>query len=87
LSAGHSTIGRSKTTVVAEDLRVMGARSDPITFTDDSGVKVKRRSGYEDIPTSVQMTGSYVLGANELRIMKSLDEILKFLEKNYGLEV
>lgn len=59
----------------------------PITFTDDKGAKIKRRSGYEDLPTSVQMTGSYVIGVNNLHILKSLDKVLQFLEKNYGLKI
>jgi len=59
----------------------------PITFTDDDGVKIKRRSGYEDLPNSVQLTGSYVIGANELHILRALDKVLQLLEKNYGLKI
>jgi hypothetical protein len=59
----------------------------PITFTDAKDVKIKRRSGYEDLPPAVQMTGSYIIGVNELRILKSLDKVLQYLEEKHGLKI
>jgi hypothetical protein len=59
----------------------------PITFTDDKGAKIKRRSGYDDLPISMQMTGSYVIGVNNLHILESLNRILNLLEERHGLKI
>lgn len=59
----------------------------PITFTDDKGVKIKRRAEYDDLPISMQMTGSYVIGVNNLHIMDSLNRILHLLEERHGLKI
>jgi hypothetical protein len=59
----------------------------PITFKDDAGERIKRGSEYADLSPDVQMTGRYVCGANELRILRALDKVVEYLENEHSLKI
>ncbi|WP_298244496.1 hypothetical protein [uncultured Bradyrhizobium sp.] len=59
----------------------------PLSFTDEAGQKIKRRSPYADLPVNVQMTGRYVMGANELHIMRALEKLVRYLEERHELKI
>jgi hypothetical protein len=42
---------------------------------------------HNDLPIDVQMTGRYVMGANELHIMRALEKAVQYFEKNHGLKI
>jgi len=39
------------------------------------------------LPTETILTGAYRLGANELSVMRALDEVLSYLEHHHGLDL
>jgi hypothetical protein len=59
----------------------------PMSFTDETGEKIKPKPPYSNLPIDVQMTGRYVMGANELHIMRALDKAIQYLEENHGLKI
>lgn len=62
-------------------------RRYPMSFTDETGEKIKPKPPYSNLPIDVQMTGRYVMGANELHIMRALEKAVQYLEKNHGLKI
>lgn len=59
----------------------------PITFVDKDGNKIKRRTSGGDLGPEILINGYYAFGANELHIIKALDEVLKYLEREHGLKI
>jgi hypothetical protein len=60
----------------------------PITFRRDRAKGLKtERIRLEEISDGMILDGVYKFGANHLHIMSALDEILKYLEREYGLSV
>ena len=59
----------------------------PITFIDKAGKEEKMRSTDSSISSHIILTGHYKFGANQLHIMRALNEVLKHLEKNYELKL
>jgi len=61
----------------------------PITFrkTDGTTLKFKSYVPGNEVPTSIMLSGHYVLGANHLAIMSALERVLRHLEAKYGLVV
>jgi hypothetical protein len=59
----------------------------PVSFTDETGEKIKPRPPYSNLAIEVQMTGRYVMGANELHIMRALEKVVQYLEKNHALKI
>jgi len=59
----------------------------PMSFTDEAGEKIKPKPPYSNLPIDVQMTGRYVIGTNELHIMRALEKALQYLEKNHALKI
>jgi hypothetical protein len=59
----------------------------PMSFTDETGEKIKPKPPYNDLPIDVQMTGRYVMGANELHIMRAREKAVQYFEKNHGLKI
>ena len=59
----------------------------PVTFVDTDGKKFKRRNAGGDLAPNVVITGHYAFGANELHIMKALDEVLVYLEGHLNLKI
>lgn len=59
----------------------------PLVLRDREGKTIKTKHVDAALPAETIITGSYKLGANELSIMKALDRIVGYLERNYGLEL
>ncbi|WBL78747.1 hypothetical protein I3J27_38425 [Bradyrhizobium xenonodulans] len=59
----------------------------PLSFTDETGQKIKPKPPYSDLPIDVQMTGRYVMGTNELHIMRALEKAVQYLEENHALKI
>lgn len=59
----------------------------PVNFVDKDGGRVKFKRVDPGMSADVLITGSYKVGANELNIMRALDQIVSHLEKNYGLSL
>jgi len=59
----------------------------PITFIDEDGKKIKRRSVDLNMTNNVARTGHYAFGANRLNIIRGLDYVLNYLEEEYGLDL
>ena len=59
----------------------------PLTLIDETSTKRKRRNkADEDDPLSLS-TGRYAFGANRLHIIKALDELVSYLEREHGLRL
>ena len=48
----------------------------PMSFTDEIGEKIKAKPPCNNLPVDVEMTGRYVMGANELHIMRALEKVI-----------
>ncbi len=59
----------------------------PITFVNAKGETKKMKQPNLELPIEVVKTGYYKLGANELHIIRALDEVLSYLEKDYDLNL
>ncbi len=59
----------------------------PITYVNEKGDKVKRKWTDTTMPASVAMTGHYAFGANQLHVMRGLEKVLSYLEKQHGLQI
>jgi hypothetical protein len=61
----------------------------PMSFTDETGEKIKPKPPYSNLPIDVQMTGRYVMGRTSciLHIMRALEKAVQYLEKNHGLKI
>jgi hypothetical protein len=59
----------------------------PIVFRDKEGKTTKTWSVGPEISDASLMTGCYRLGGNELSVMRAVDSIITYFEKNYGLDV
>lgn len=59
----------------------------PVTFTDAKGGRVKRWGSATDVPDAIAMTGYYAFGANQLSIVRAIDKVLEYLERNYALKL
>ena len=58
----------------------------PVTFTHE-GEKKKGLQWFNILPATDQMSGRYAFGANELLIMRALDEVVAYLEENHSLTI
>ncbi len=61
----------------------------PITFIDSQGNRDKRRGLTPQAipPPEVAITGYYQVGMNELQIMRGLEKLVEYLERNHNLTV
>ncbi|MER8970647.1 hypothetical protein NKI25_34525, partial [Mesorhizobium sp. M0808] len=59
----------------------------PITFRDEEGRKVKKRSIDGDMSGDTVLGSYYAFGANELHIMNGLNQVLDYLEREYQLKI
>ena len=59
----------------------------PVTFRDIEGKKLKRRNVNHDIDGNILLDGYYAFGANELHIMKGLNRLLDYLEREHDLKI
>jgi hypothetical protein len=59
----------------------------PITFINEEGRQIKRRSADLSLTSNVFQTGYYAFGANKLNIIRALDYVLRHLEEEYGLDL
>ncbi len=59
----------------------------PITFRENDGRKTRKYRVDKDIHSDTILTGYYAFGANQLHIMKGLDEVLDHLESLYALKI
>ncbi|MFZ5671936.1 MAG: hypothetical protein ACOZAM_03120 [Pseudomonadota bacterium] len=59
----------------------------PISFRDQEGRRVKTRNVDSEIKSELVIGGYYAFGANELHIMKGLDRVLDYLEREYSLKI
>jgi hypothetical protein len=59
----------------------------PITFIDQQGKKLKKKRIDTPMTVETAMTGHYSFGANQLHIIRALDNVLAYLEKNNNLKV
>lgn len=57
----------------------------PLTVIEKDGKKAKLKLG-ERLSTEVAATGHYAFGANQLHIIKALDQVLRYLEENHQLK-
>jgi len=57
----------------------------PITFLEQGAIKDKCTKTDPEMPLERMKTGYYAFGANQLYIIEALEEIIDYLEKNYGL--
>ncbi|KYK46107.1 hypothetical protein A1D31_33485 [Bradyrhizobium liaoningense] len=58
----------------------------PLTVVGKDGKKTKLQPG-ERLSTAVTTTGHYAFGANQLHIIKALDQVLSYLEENHQLKL
>lgn len=58
----------------------------PVKFYNGES-EYKKRYVTSDIPSEELITGYYPFGANELSIYRALHKVLKYLEKNHGLQL
>jgi hypothetical protein len=54
---------------------------------DSKGEKLKRKHADTQLPENVVKTGYYAFGANQLHIIRGLDQVLQYLERNHGLTI
>ena len=59
----------------------------PLTLIDETGTKRKRRNKADEDDPSILSTGYYAFGANRLHIIKALDELVSYLEREHGLRL
>lgn len=59
----------------------------PITFTGESGNKLKKSYKDLSLPPASAVTGYYAFGANQLHIMRGLDRVLRYLEEHHDLKL
>ena len=57
----------------------------PITFVGADGIKLKRKSVDDSIPSAIAITGHYAFGANHLQIIRALNKVVAYLEEHYNL--
>lgn len=57
----------------------------PITFIKDGAVAKTSLSQYQ-VDAEAILSGHYQFGANEMAIMSALNEIISFIEKEYGVD-
>lgn len=58
----------------------------PLTIIGKDGQKSRAKSD-ERLPADVAVTGHYAFGANQLHIVRALDQILGYLEENHQLKL
>ena len=58
-----------------------------VTFQEKGGKTIKTKHVDPALPSETIMTGIYKVGANELSIMRALDQIVSLLERRYGLDL
>ena len=59
----------------------------PLTIRDAEGNKLKRRHVDIKRDGDAILDGYYAFGANELHIMKGLERVLAYLEREHGLKI
>jgi hypothetical protein len=59
----------------------------PISFIDGQGNKLKRKHVDLGIPPDTAITGHYAFGANQLKIIRALDQVVSYLERHSNLKV
>ncbi|EHY9861262.1 hypothetical protein K5B43_004601 [Vibrio parahaemolyticus] len=59
----------------------------PITFIGEDEEKIKRKYIDRSLNKNVVQTGYYAFGANRLNIIRGLDQVLSYLESEYGLDL
>ena len=59
----------------------------PLTAIDQDGEKRKFKSAATDLSPEVLSTGYSAFSANRLHIVTALDDVLRHLEQNHGLEL
>jgi hypothetical protein len=59
----------------------------PITFRDEQGGKIKKRNVEEGLSADTILGGYYSFGANELHVMRGLDRVLDYLEREHQLKI
>jgi hypothetical protein len=59
----------------------------PVCFGEQDGKPIKRWSADLSMPWDTVKRGHYRFGANQLHIMRALDQVLSHLEANYGLNI
>jgi hypothetical protein len=59
----------------------------PVTFLDSQGRKDKRWHTDSSMAPEIAITGYYAFGANQLSIIRALDKVLAYLEREHGLEL
>jgi hypothetical protein len=58
-----------------------------ITFTTTDGTKRKGSHWYDSLSPDEQMSGRYAFGANELMIVRALDDVVSYMEANFNLKI
>jgi hypothetical protein len=58
----------------------------PLTVIGKDGKKTKPKPG-ERLSADVAATGHYAFGANQLHIIRALDQVLGYLEENHQLKL
>ena len=58
-----------------------------VTFQDKAGKPIKTKHVDPALPAETIMTGIYKVGANELSIMRALDQVVSHLEHKHGLDL
>jgi hypothetical protein len=59
----------------------------PVILRDKDGKPSKTWNIDAALPAGEVITGMYKFGANELGIMRALDQVISHLERNYGLDI
>lgn len=59
----------------------------PVTMRDWDGKTIKTKHVDPALPAETVITGMYRLGANELSIMRAMDLVVSYLERNRGLDL
>ena len=86
------TISKERASLLRELEQIIGSetfnrKTQNYGPKDETGEKIKPKPPYSNLPIDVQMTGRYVMGANELHIMRALDKAIQYLEENHGLKI
>lgn len=59
----------------------------PVTMRDRDGKTIKTKHVDPALPAETVIIGMYRLGANELSIMRAMDLVVSYLERNRGLDL
>ena len=59
----------------------------PITFLAEDGMKEKSNYPSSNIESSKLITGYYAFDANQLQIMRALDQVINLLEDEFNLKI